>query len=158
MKELPRIAVLDTKVLLLWLVGNTDANLLKTFKRVSSFDPNDLSLLWRILRQFHESITTPHVLAEVSNFVDQAPLYRREALVLTLQRFAERISERYEKASALVGRREFRHLALADTGLTSLSSDVVVITTDYKLANQIDSQGGHVINFNHLRTDRLLPR
>ena len=39
------IAVLDTNVLLLYLIGQTDSGRLKTFKRVSDFDENDLTLL-----------------------------------------------------------------------------------------------------------------
>jgi hypothetical protein len=158
MSDTPRTAVLDTNVLLLLLAGETDASLLRTFKRVDSFTEMDLELLTTTLQPFREIITTPHVLAEVSNFVDQAPLYKRADLISALQRFVEENAEHYEYARRLVVRAEFRWLALADTGLVSLSSEAVIVTTDYQLANQIALDGGHVINFNHLRGQQLLTR
>lgn len=158
MTKPPRIAILDTNVLLLYLVGQTDPSLLKTFKRVDSFETTDLRLLADVLRSFDELLTTPHVLSEASNFVDQCPPYRRVELTAVLRQFAETHTERYEEALRLVGRDEFRWLALTDTGLSSLSMHAVVITTDYRLANHIAYQGGHVINFNHLRGNVLLSR
>ena len=154
----PRVAVLDTNVLLLHLAGKTDPTLLQTFKRIDHFAHTDLDLLAQTLRPFTAMMTTPHVLTEASNFVDQAPLYRRQELIAAFRRFVEEHVERHEAALTLVGRPEFSRLALADTGLTALSAHAVIITTDYRLANEIGDRGGHANNFNHLRGQFLLPR
>jgi hypothetical protein len=151
-----KTAVLDTNVLLLLLVAQTDISLLKTFKRVQSFEASDISLLESILSRFQSFISTPHVLAEVSNFVDQAPPYRRSDLVQALRRYVDTHAERYEAARVLADSKEFALLGLTDTGLTHLSGESVVITVDFRLAGKIEALGGSVINFNHARSAFLL--
>jgi hypothetical protein len=148
--------VLDTNVLLLWLVGRTDPTLFRTFKRVSTFNTDDFVLLGRFLKGFEILITTPHVLAEVSNFVDQAPPYRRKELIASLQMFAQEYSEHYEPAKTLSQREEFAILALTDTGLAAMSLEAVVVTTDFHLWGRIQALGGKSVNFNHLRTSQFL--
>jgi len=152
----PRIAILDTNVLLLLLVAKTDESLLRTFKRVQSFEPSDISLLDEVLAPFNGFLSTPHVLAEVSNFVDQAPQHRRSELVQELKHYIHAHREHYEAASLLCERGEFEKLGLADTGLSRLSSESTVITTDHHLAGKIQASGGSVVNFNHARSTRLL--
>jgi hypothetical protein len=91
------------------------------------------------------------VLAEVSNFVDQAPPHRRRALMAALRAFALEQQEHYERAESLVNRDEFYRLGLADTALLSLSSQATVLTTDARLYARILESGGRAVNFNHLR-------
>lgn len=151
-----KTAVLDTNVLLLLLVAQTDVSLLRTFKRVQSFEASDVELLSKILSRFQSFVSTPHVLSEVSNFLDQAPLYRRSDLIQALQRYINAHAERYDAATLLANREEFALLGLADTGLISLSHELVVITVDFRLAGKIEASGGGVINFNHARSTLLL--
>jgi hypothetical protein len=145
------VALLDTNVFLLWLVGLTDTSLLKTFKRVDTFDEEDFTTLGALLGRFQHLITTPHVLSEVSNFVDQAPQHRRLELVACLRKFIEDSREIYEAAKDLASGDAFSLLGLTDVGLWSLSLQAVVITTDYALWGRIHKRGGLTINFNHLR-------
>jgi hypothetical protein len=152
----PSTAVLDTNLLLLYLAGITDQSLLVSFKRVSTFEPPDIAALTKLLGNFQKLITTPHILAEASNFLTQAPQYRRRELMASLRGFAEAHQETYQTARELVTRDEFTALGLADTGLAALSAEAVVLTTDYRLWGQITSQGGHCVNFYHLRSSQLL--
>lgn len=150
------MALLDTNVLLLKMVAETDASLLRTFKRVQEFEERDIALLASVLSEFDALLSTPHVLAEASNFIDQAPTYRRRALIETFQRYIAESEEHYEPALDLMARAEFASLGLADTGLSSLSKVAVVITTDFHLTGRIEAAGGAVINFNRTRSDQLL--
>jgi hypothetical protein len=147
---------LDTNILLLWLVAETDSSLLQTFKRVQIFDEQDIPLLQDILRPFSTLVTTPHVLAETSNFIQQAPSHRRSDLAETLRRYVDNYNERYEAARSLSTRAEFMWLGLSDTGLSSLSTELTIVTADTRLTGEIESLGGSVINFNRARTARLL--
>lgn len=151
-----RLALLDTNILLLKLVAETDVSLLRTFKRVQEFEERDIALLGRLLSEFNALLSTPHVLAETSNFIDQAPAYRRRDLIDSFQRYVAESEERYESALDLVGRAEFVLLGLADTGLISLSKIAVIITTDFHLTGRIEAAGGSVINFNRTRSPQLL--
>jgi hypothetical protein len=145
-----RRVVLDKAVLLLWLVGRTNVDLLLTFKRVKSFKSEDLDLLVELLSDTAEILTTPHVLAEVSNFVDQSPQYAREALIRSFRAFADSHVELYREAKALVFRPQFSALGLTDTGLLELSSQAVILTVDYRLVGKILAMGGRAENFHHL--------
>lgn len=129
--------------------------LLKTFKRVNQFNSQDFDLLRDVLRPFRRIATTPHVLAETSNFIDQAPQYRRLALVQALRDFIRSNIEFYEQSKVLSDRDEFAELGLADTGLSSLSNQATVITMDFRLEGKIKHLGGSVINFQQVRTRRI---
>jgi hypothetical protein len=143
--------VLDTNLLLLWLVARTDVALLQNFKRVQSFTYSDIELLGEILERYRGFVTTPHVLSETSNFIDQAPTWRRSALIDRLKDFIRSGVEVYTPAMELIERDEFNSLGLTDAGLARLSSDTVVLTVDYRLAGKIDAIGGNAMNFNHYR-------
>ena len=151
----PRIVVQDANLLLMYFAGRVDPSLLGRWKRVSLFDTEDLSLLNPLLLTFSSQQTTPHILAEVSNFIDQSPPYRRAELIAEFENFACQWPETYEQASILVLRPEFRALALTDTGLVSISKLAVVLTVDFHLAARIAASGGHTINFNHLRNQLI---
>jgi hypothetical protein len=155
-RRLPRRAVLDTNLLLLWLVTETDLKLLERFKRVEQFTVRDVELLRTVLQPYVEMVTTPHILAETSNFVDQAPSAYRELLVGSLRVFIANIAELYSPAVQLIGRSEFNALGLTDTAVAELSTSAVVITQDFQLSGMIQAAGGSVINFNQLRSGYLL--
>ena len=72
----PNKAILDTNLLLLWLVARTDPRLLEQFKRVQMFTYQDIQILQDILNPYTEFVTTPHILSESRNFIDQAPSWR----------------------------------------------------------------------------------
>lgn len=152
------IALLDTNLLLLWLVSLTDASLLVSYKRVDLFVAEDLTLLAKLLKEFSSFMTTPHVLAEVSNFVDHAPLYRRDDLKLALKRFIEANQETYEAAAKLISYQEFQALGVADTGLLALSTYATVLTVDHHLWSRILAVGGSCINFSHARSQQILTK
>ncbi len=152
------VALLDTNLLVLWLVSLTDASLLATFKRVNTFVEEDLTLLAQLLRRFDSLMTTPHVLAEVSNFVDHAPMYRRDDLKTSLRRFIEAHRETYEAAVQLISYQEYHALGVADTGLLALSHHTTVITVDHQLWNRILAAGGSCINFSYARSHQLLSK
>jgi hypothetical protein len=155
--EVPPTAAPDTNILLLVLVAQTDVSLLKTFKRVQNFTSEDIELLREVLRPFQRLATTPHVLAETSNFLDQAPQYRRVSLTDALRNFIRSHTEFYEESRLLAERDEFAELGLSDAGLSSLSNEFTIITMDFHLAGKIRQSGGSVINFQQLRSQRIRP-
>ncbi len=144
-------ALLDTNVLLLWLVALTEPAILNDFKRVQQFDREDIVYLRKLLAGFSQIRTTPHVLAEASNFVDQSPLRWRSMLIEALKVFIRAAPETHDAAVALIGRSEFNALGLTDTALSKLSGEAVVITVDFRLWGKIEAEGGNAINFNHHR-------
>jgi hypothetical protein len=150
------VALLDTNLLLLWLVAQTDLKILSTFKRVQMFTPSDIDLLRKSMRRFPKQVTTPHILSETSNFIDQAPALQRSALNDRFRLFIQEVAEIYRPAATLVDREEFNILGLSDVGALEISTEVVVLTMDYKLSGKIRAMGGNALNFNEARSNDLL--
>ena len=67
--------LVDTNLLLLYLIGRTNRNRISKFKRTQAYTIEDFDLLHRFMAEFKTLITTPHVLTEVSNLGD---LYGQE--------------------------------------------------------------------------------
>lgn len=154
MNSRPTKVILDTNLLLLLLVARTDETLLNQFKRVQVFTYEDIELLTELLRPYAEFVTTPHILSETSNFIDQAPSWRRSALVDCLKEFIDGGVEVFQPARLLIERDEFNALGLTDTAMSQLSDEAVVMTVDYRLAGKIEAMGGNALNFNHYRSSQ----
>jgi len=150
------VALLDTNLLLLWLVAQTDPKILLTFKRVQMFTTSDIELLRKSMRRFSKQVTTPHILSETSNFIDQAPTLQRSALTAQFRLFIQGVAEIYRPAATLVDRDEFNILGLSDVGALAISTEAVVLTMDYKLAGKIRAMGGNALNFNEARSNDLM--
>ena len=71
-----RDVLIDTNMLLMYVVGTLDPNLIPTFKRTKMFAVEEYALLRRFLE--HRSIVTaPHILTEVTNLARQIAEPRR---------------------------------------------------------------------------------
>jgi hypothetical protein len=79
--------LIDTNLLLLYLVGKTNPGRIANFKRTSRYTVEDFDLLGQIVEQFRTLVTTPHVLTELSNLRDlqgeERPAFRSGFLGLT---------------------------------------------------------------------------
>ena len=65
--------LIDTNLLLLFVVGSCNVKHIGTFKRTKKFIPADFEALRRMLGNFRRLVTTPNILTEVSNFLGQLP-------------------------------------------------------------------------------------
>jgi hypothetical protein len=149
-----RLLLLDTNLLLFFLAMHVDLAILREFKRLSSFRGSDLKPLQDLVEEFSALITTPHVLTEVSNFIDQAPIKWRPQLIGALRTFIMDQEEYFQASSSLARMPEFAHLALAETALVALSRRASVATLDYDLYWRIVQSGGAAIDFNLVRNSR----
>ena len=115
-----RGALLDTNLLLLVFVGIADQKLIASFKRTGShgFSIGDFELLQRVIRFLGGKVTTtPHILAETSNYIFQL---KRPSQLCVLKKAAtmiEGFSELYADACVLTKRGEFLTHGLTDTAI-----------------------------------------
>lgn len=151
-----RSVLLDSSPLLLWLAGRTDPRIISRFKHLAMFQLDDYELLDRVLQGFRFIVTTPHVLTEVSNHAQHLKGPSGEALIEALAEFASSAPERFTLSSSLGRREEFKRFGLTDCDLWDASSEVTLLTTDFRLAGYLEAEGKRVINLNHLRQSRLL--
>ncbi|MGO9939721.1 MAG: hypothetical protein ACLPH3_18800 [Terracidiphilus sp.] len=143
--------VLDSNLLLLHWCAEFDPSLVTTFKRLNSFQLEDIDLLSETLTLFSTLRTTPHVLTEVSNLANQLPSWIKTYWSEHFSRRIQIISEQWISAATLATG-DFMWLGLTDASLADLAKTHVILTLDFRLSNSLESHGLSVINFTHLRS------
>lgn len=145
-------AALETNILLAWVVGSYDPDLLGAFKRVENFEPQDADLLRRLIQWLGSIIVTPNVMTEVANLCAQMGEPRRAALFSGWSTQISTYTEDYVPSRDVAADSAFARLFLTNMTLVDLCRrGRLILTDDWRLAGVIHSSGGDVMNFNHVR-------
>lgn len=148
--------LLDTNVLLLLLIAQFDPALIGR-ERLRAYEQRDADLLNRFVSSFRRILTTSHVLAETSNFARQMVKGRRQAqffewLHPIFCSEGSRALTQTTVAGTEIDARLFVRMGLTDSGLAaSAATRRLLLTADLDLHVATVSQGGHSINFTHMR-------
>lgn len=152
-----RWLLLDTNLLVAWVIGRVDPAMLARHKRAALFDSGDLPLLISVVDRFDQVVTIPHVLAEASNLLGLTGEPDRTALLEGLGRFISETHEIQVLSATAVDHASFAKLGLADAAiLCAANKQVSTMTTDFHLCGVLQKQGLPSINFNHLRSANWL--
>lgn len=145
--------LIDTNILLLYYVGHVNRERIVRFKRTKQFLPDEYDLLVAFTQAFKKLVTTPNILTEVSNFVNQLKEPERAQCYALLAKSTEVIQESYLPSLEVVKQGwGFQKYGLTDCGLLTLARDkYLVLTDDLKIASYLQSQDVAAVNFNHLR-------
>jgi hypothetical protein len=145
--------LIDTNILLMLFVGGFDKELIPRFKRTAPFTPEDFDLLVRLIGWIPNVVTTPHVLAEVSNLSGQLGEPKRAAYFLQFAAQINLLDERYVPSKNVTGSETFTRLGLTDSIIFSLSGkELLILTDDFRFSGFLAAADVDHINFNHLRT------
>jgi len=146
----------DTNILLLLVIGTYDRQLITRFKRTMVYAPEDYDLAVRFVGSFGRVVTTPSVLAEVSNLAGQLGSHLRAACFEVFARYIQVLDER-EIASATISQTpEFTRFGLTDAAILQISGgSMIVLTDDLRLSVHMEQQCLPVLDFTHLRTPNL---
>jgi hypothetical protein len=140
--------LVDTNILLLKCLG-------PNHRRTKAFTDEDYRLLESIWSRFDRIISTPSILAEVSNLIGNAPDPRGLRVMKTITSTIELIDERYTPSRTLAGTPAFGKFGLTDAAIAELAEHgILVLTDDLPLAQFLQSKKLAAINFNHLRFSR----
>jgi hypothetical protein len=132
--------LVDTNLLLLYIVGSFDILLIRDFKRTANFSENDFELVSKFIDYFERRITTPHALTETSDFIDN-----RQDLQYGLKWYIENSQEVFLESLELSKKETFLKFGLADTSITYTAKDNYLIFTDdrplygFLINSQIDA-------------------
>ena len=132
--------LIDTNILLLFIVGSIDISLIRDFKRTANFSENDFVKVTKFIDYFDLKITTPHVLTEVIDFIDN-----RQYLQAVLKGNIENSKEIFIESSELSKQKTFLKFGLADSSVTYTAKDNYLIFTDdrplygFLINSQIDA-------------------
>lgn len=144
--------LVDTNILLLWIVGHVNRNRISKFNRTEQFLPEDYDLLVKLLNYFGQIITTPNILTEVNSLVNQLGEPERSQGLYVLGHLGSRLNELYLKSQEVVQLDRFTKFGLTDCGILKICpKQYLVLTDDLKLAHYLQTQEVDVLNFNHIR-------
>jgi rRNA-processing protein FCF1 len=147
--------ILDTNLLILFMLGSYSPNDIPSNNYTSSYDKSDFDLLKRILEIQSSICITPQILAELSNqsfkiFYGNKKNKFLEILVNKLTK----INEKYIELSELLKETElFYKFGFTDLSIFELAKkgNFVVLTDDHKLHNILEFNKLHSLNFTKLR-------
>jgi hypothetical protein len=111
--------LIDSNLLLLYILGNTNKQRIPTFKRTQTYTVQDFELLQLLVERFSRVVTTPNVLTEISNL---ATLYGAELKQFrsVLRNATEVIDEFYIESRRAVSDRHFERLGITDAAISML--------------------------------------
>lgn len=147
--------LVDTNILLLYFVGAANPQRIRRFSRTERFSLEDYDLLLNAFRYFQRIVTTPNILTEVYNLLNQIgePDRRRCLIeVAKLVRQFEKFDEIYVSSKEVTALEGFLRFGLTDCGIEHLAKDqFLVLTDDLRLADYLGRAGIDVLNFNTIR-------
>lgn len=150
--------LVDSNLLLLYFVGLYDATMIQRFKRTKVFFPDDFALMTRFIGQFRRIVTTPNIMAEVSNLAGQLGGSAKDHFFHSFARkihvlgSENKLDEQYVSSQEASQIEAFVALGLTDSVIIHLANDrFPVLTDDFRLAGILDHLGIDVINIHHLR-------
>ena len=117
--------LIDTNLVLLYIVGSIDILRIREFSRTAMFTANDFYKVSKFIDYFDLKITTPHVLTEVSNLIGN-----RQNLPTLLQTYIEKSKEIFLESSEVSKRNAFFNFGLADTAITETAKGSYLVLTD----------------------------
>src|SRR6266542_1210123 len=136
--------LVDTNVLLLFIVGSVDPDLVGRFKVTASqgFTEADFDLLQAFIGNFRKVVTTPHILTEVSNHADKLKGKNHANIFQVLIALIEMLEEKSEPAKSLAKSHAFISFGLTDAAIGFLAAKgFLVLTVDLPLVGYLEKNG-----------------
>lgn len=147
--------LLDTNILLLYVIGTYDPKRIESFKRTNIFLQKDFTLLCALLNRFEKLVVTPHILTEVSNLSGQIGDVAKSEVFSKISVFISKSEEQYIAAALVCDDPGFNRFGLTDIAIHLVAKErFLVLTEDFALYNSLSKRGIDVINFNHIRTQQ----
>lgn len=143
--------LVDTNLLLLFVVGGYDRRRIENFKRTATYSQRDFQRLGWLVGQFKHLWTTPNILTEVDNLGRQLPRNEWHGFAASLSRLTLKMTAAVVSSANAVVEREFARLGLADTVTLSTNSKFLLLSDDLNLCLAAQLRKIDAINFNHLR-------
>ena len=142
--------IVDSNLLVLYVIGNVDRNLIGRHRRVKHFGVQDFDRLSVLLEQAEAVFVTPNTLTEASNLLNLGRDRERERVFKGLRELIEGSIEVVVPSVDGARRSEFDRLGLTDSVLLeSISAERPLLTADVELVRAAWSvKPFSAINFN----------
>ena len=148
------VLVLDTMLLVLYIVGSTRRDLIEKHKRLQAYTVADFDLLLMLITEATQVIVTPNTLTETSNLLKHIKDPDRTLLREAFRKFVGVAEEEFVPSRDATSTLHFMLLGLADASLIQCTSQGrLLLTADSNLHQSALQSGVEAVNFNHLRED-----
>lgn len=150
----PSGVYIDSTLLVLYVVGSVDPELIACHRRLRAYTADDYQTLVDLIRPRARILVTPNTLTETSNLIAQHREPQRSVFVEMLRWVIEN-SEEVVVASAVASRnRVFGRLGLTDAALLEvITAETPLLTTDLGLyLAALNKHYECAVNFTHHRS------
>jgi rRNA-processing protein FCF1 len=148
-----RGVIIDTNILLLFVVGSYRPDLVQRFKKTkNNYTAHDFQLIQTLVRHFSKIVVLPNILTEISNLLNSLDETQRKEVMSLLPRHFEIWEERYCPSFDASRWKHFHPFGLTDSCIALLAEKKhLVITDDFPLYRLLLGLNVDVVNFNHIR-------
>lgn len=146
--------ILDTNLLLLYLVGSWNRECISTEKRLvgHGLDSMVYDGIVTIISKFPQLVVTTHILTELCNLSDSLNKKNDGQFFRFITDWLQDTKERRNEARHLTKIELFHQLGLADSSLIQASlNGYFVLTIDVECAEAISRAKGNGLNYNNIR-------
>ena len=142
----------DANLLVLFVVGNVDEDLISKHRRLREYTSDDYGVLVTALDPYDRILVTPNTLTEASNLLAQHGEPERTRLLEGLSILIEETEEIVVASIEASTDTEFERLGLTDSVLLQAATpETPVLTVDFPLYDAISQRNvDAVVNFRHL--------
>lgn len=146
----------DTNALILLVVGLIDKSLISSHKRTSIFESIDFENLAFLIGDFEKVVTTPNVLTEVDNLLNNFQRGHRWAYYQVIRELIAKSTEKFLESKKMMDSNAFFELGLTDSGVLEICKECdFLITGDSRLSDYANAYGIKVIDLKKIRNERL---
>ena len=149
--------IIDTNLMILYLVGKHNPDQIKSFKRTQPYTKDDFILLNRFIKFFKTLLTTPNILTEVSNLTSSLDEQTGVKFFVSFKKLIGTLKEEYINSIIASEGKVFSKFGLTDAAIAELANgNYLVLTEDLNLYCFLVRIGVDVINLNHIRSQQWL--
>lgn len=145
--------LLDTNLLLFYLVGLYDPSYIGKYKRTCMYDKVDFVWMDKFINNFHQVYITPQIVGELWNFVEKMPKHRLAGFIETALLTLVEVTENYVEKNIIFDESCFSYVGVTDVSIICSARKLgcLVLTDDLRSYSFYVSNGVEAINLNHLR-------
>lgn len=142
--------LIDANILLLYIVGSIDVELIGRFGRTANkFIEDDFYFAAKFIEYFEVRLTTPHILTEVSNLIGG-----RTDLQAALRLSLAQMNEEFVPGAEIRDSTAFVNFGLTDSAIAELAKDsYLVFTDDNPLYGYLTATGIEAVNLNQIKNN-----
>lgn len=147
--------IVDTNVMLLFIVGNYDKDYIKDFpfKRTACYSKRDFEGLVNVFNHFNKIVITPHTLTELSNLSEKVHCHRIEEYFNVFISVLLKFNELNVDKNIILKSPKLYKFGVADFAIWSIARDkkYLVFTDDDKLSGFLRKKKIDTIHINEIK-------